>query len=279
MGEMLTIARTLAAIALAAAPLVPSSALAATPASSPAAPVASTPAAFHYGAPLASGRIVRLDGIDVAIDATPSDDGKVDVRAVVREGDASRLRVVTREEEGGVAVCVLHVDESPEGCRVDGVTHASHHGGHDREPRVDLVARLPRGVRLLASSISGAVRARDLTGDVRVSTVSGDVAVSTRGVAEVTTVSGAIDASFGTAPRGNVAFTSTSGVVAVTFPAGTDADVEAMTVSGTLNAAFPMEIRSVPGDFGPKSGHARLGHGGARVRVQSVSGAIDLRLH
>jgi hypothetical protein len=60
--------------------------------------------------------------------------------------------------------------------------------------------------------------------------------------------------------------------------AGADADVEVMTVSGEIHAAFPMELESMPRGFGPKSGHARLGHGGARVRVQSVSGAIDLRV-
>src|SRR6185312_9358656 len=92
----------------------------------PAAPAVSPAASFHYGAPLAADRAVRLDVVIGSIEATPSDDGRLDVRAVVKSGDAARARVVTREEAGGVAICVLLPEDAPEGCMLDGSHRHDH---------------------------------------------------------------------------------------------------------------------------------------------------------
>src|SRR5438552_10240011 len=227
--------RNASGLFVAASVLVASAALAA-----PAA-VAVAPGAFHHSAPLAADRAVRLDSVLGSIEATPSTDGKLDVVAAVKDGDASLARVVAREEAGGVAVCVLFPEDSPDDCRLDGVKRATRHG-HDHAPTVDLIARVPKGVRLVAQSVNGAVRARGLTGNVRASTVNGDVVVETSGVAEATTVNGGISVVLGAPPRAPVAFTTTNGKVTLTLPAGTDADVEAETVMGSLSASFPIDV-------------------------------------
>ena len=38
-----------------------------------------------------------------------------------------------------------------------------------------------------------------------------------------------------------------------------------------------MAIETTPGGFGPKSGRARLGNGGAKIRAESINGNVELR--
>jgi len=231
--------------------------------------------AFHYSAPVAPPRTIRLATSSGDISATASPDGKLDVRAVVTQGDPSRVRVITREEAGGVAICVLFADQSPDGCHLDGI-HTSG-SGHEKEPSITLVARVPAGVSLAVSSLNGAIHAHGMTADLRASTLNGDVDVSAATIAEATTLNGNVDATFGSAPKGTVALTTNNGNVTVHFPAGVDADIDASTSNGQIKTTFPMAIDSVPGGFGPKSGRARLGRGGAHVDAHTINGNVEIR--
>jgi hypothetical protein len=237
---------------------------------------ASQPGAFHYNRPLAAGRTLRLAGLNGAIEAAPSDDGNVDVRAAVRGKDPSRIRIVAREEERGVVVCVISADEPVESCTWDGAEHEDAHVDGD-DARVDLFAKIPRGVALVAATMNGAVHARALDGDVRASTMNGDIEVATSGVADASTMNGSVRATLGTAPRAAVEFASHNGDVFVTLPAGTDASVEAHTMHGDIRASFPIAIETTPIGIGPKSGHATLGRGGVRISAQTMNGDIDVR--
>jgi hypothetical protein len=254
--------------------------LAATPAAAgppPGAVTIAEVASFHYASPLAPPRTLRLSGSNGGITVSASTDGKLDVTAVARDGDASRIRVVTREEAGGVAVCVLFADESPDGCQLSGVDRSHSGRGHHNEPTVDLVARVPAGVALTAGTLNGAIRARGMTGEVRATTLNGDVEVTGSNVAEATTLNGNVDATFGSVPTGRVELSTNNGNVRVSFPAGANADVEASTIHGEITTSFPMAIQTTPGGFGPKSGKARLGNGGARVQAKSINGNVEVR--
>ncbi len=234
--------------------------------------------AFHYTGLLAAPKTVRLEATNGGIIVTPSTDGALDVTAVVTEGDPSRFRVVTREESGGVAVCVFYADESPDGCGVGEVHRHSHNRrDSDREPTITLVARVPAGVALSAGSMNGRIEAHGLSGEIHARTMNGDVDVSGSNVAEATTLNGSVRAAFGSAPRGNIELTTNNGNVVVTFAAPIDADVEASTVRGEIKTNFPMSIETPPGGFGPKNGRARLGNGGAKIRARSINGDVELR--
>jgi hypothetical protein len=259
----------LASLALAAPPV----------AASPAPVTVSEVASFHCTSPIAASRAVRLDAFNGGITVAQSADGKLDVRAIAVDGDASRVRVITREEAGGVAVCVLFADESPEQCRVGSVDRTSSGRGHQNGPTIDLVARVPAGVSLIAGTLNGAIHARGVSGDVHATTLNGDVEVSGGNVVEATTLNGNVTATFGKAPAATarVAVTTNNGNVKVSLPVGIDADIDASTIHGEITTSFPMAIETTPGGFGPKSGRARLGNGGAKIRAESINGNVELR--
>jgi hypothetical protein len=241
-------------------------------------PVASDPASFHYSSPLAAPKAVTLSGMNGGIRAEPSADGKLDVRVVLSGGgDASHYRVVSREEAGGVAVCVLDADESPDVCRVSGKVERRSQSSHHHEPSIDLVARVPAGVSLSASTLNGAIEARGLTGEVRAATLNGDVKVAASRVVSATTLNGSVDATFASAPVGSIELSTNNGDVRATFSGHIDADVEAETVHGDISTSFPMQISTTPGGFGPKSGRAHVGGGGARIRARTINGDVALK--
>lgn len=220
-----------------------------------AAAVAAAPGAFHYSRPLQAPRALHLYGLAGGVVASPSKDGNVDVRAAVRGEHPERVRIVAREEARGVVVCVLYADESPDACRFDGVSRSR--GDHDdgREPRVDLFARVPRGVLIDANTIDGGVQITSPAAEASATTVNGNIEIVTSGAAKAETV---------------------NGNVAIRLAQNVDAEIGARTVSGEIRSNFPMTIDTLPFGFGPKSGHATLGRGGARVEASTVNGDIDV---
>jgi hypothetical protein len=269
---------TAISLALPVSWLASTSASAAPPSPSP---LVSEVGAFHWSSSLAPPRMVRLDDTNgaITVSASPSDDGRLDVRAVVHDGDPSLVRIVAREEPGGVAVCVFFAGESPDGCRVSGVSRPSSGGHHRDVPTIELIARVPAGVALAAGTLNGAIHARVAGGEVHAKTLNGDVEVSGGTIVEATTLNGSVDASFANAPApgSRATFSSNNGNVLVRFPSGTNADVEVSTMHGEIVAGFPLAITSTPGGFGPKSGTGRIGSGGPRIEAKTLNGNVELR--
>jgi hypothetical protein len=234
------------------------------------------PAGFHLVRPLAAPRTLQLASLNGGIRVSLADDGNADVRATVSGKDAARVRVVTREEPGGIAVCMMYAGEPDDGCRLGQVEH-HRRGEGDIDARVDFVARIPRGAALVAQTMNGAISARSLEGDVRAETMNGNVDVATTGAVHASTMNGSIDAAVAAPPRSALSFETNNGAVRVRLPAEVDADVDAQTMSGDIRTSFPMRIDSVPFGVGPKSGHARLGKGGVPVVAHTLRGDVELR--
>jgi hypothetical protein len=225
---------------------------------------------------MASGTILQLSGWNGDVEATGTDSGQLEVRAAFEGRHPERMKVVLRPEAGGVAVCVFFADEPIETCHLGQIQRTVTHGESD-SASVRLIARVPKGVLLVADSTNGKITATGMTADVRASTLNGDVVVSTSGMATAGTTNGAIDATMGTVPSRPLSFTSTNGRVHVALPAGVDADVFAATTNGSINANFPMSIQSQPYGAGPKSGRGRLGRGGVHIEARTTNGDVDLR--
>ena len=128
-----------------------------------------------------------------------------------------------------------------------------------------------------ASAMNGAIHAHGMTAEVRATTLNGDVDVSAATVPEATTLNGNVTASFASAPRGKVELSTNNGNVRANLPSGVDADIDAETSNGEIMVTFPMAIDAVPGGFGPKSGHARLGKGGARIDAHTTNGNVEIK--
>lgn len=238
-------------------------------------PARPAPGEFRDVRTVAAGSTVQLSGWSGAVEATGTDGDTLDVRGVFTGADASRMKVVVRQDAAGVAVCVLHADEPAERCRLGEIDRGQRYDHLDADVR--LVARVPRGVRLVAETLNGGVAATGMTAEVRASTLNGDVVVSTSGPATARTANGAIDATVGAAPAsGELRFETTNGRVHVALPAGIDADVEASTLNGAIRANFPITVEGTPYG-GPRQGRARLGKGGRRVLAHTTNGEVDLR--
>lgn len=160
--------------------------------------------------------------------------------------------------------------------------------------------RVPAGVRLRASTVSGDVFASGLRANVDLSSVSGDVrlrdvtaqaveAQSVSGDIELIdvhadevgaqTVSGDVDFSGEIRRGGDYDFQTLSGDVVLRVPRGIGAEVTASTFSGDFETSFPFTSTGVQRE----SKWARrqringtIGDGGATIRLQSFSGDVEI---
>jgi hypothetical protein len=148
-------------------------------------------------------------------------------------------------------------------------------------------AHIRDGIR--ASSASGSVVVADIKGDVRINSLSGSTQVSKPGGrVEADSASGSVEvrdamrdvkahaASGMLDVRGNPGSNSywdlktVSGVVQLGIPSDANFQLSAEAVSGQIRADVPIVIE----EQGKHSLRARIGNGGARVEVRTVSGEI-----
>jgi hypothetical protein len=145
------------------------------------------------------------------------------------------------------------------------------------------------GDGIKASSASGSVTVADIKGDVRINSLSGSTQVlKPGGRVEADSASGSVEvrdamrdvkarAASGTLEvRGNPGANSywdlntVSGTVALGVPSDANFHLSAEAVSGQIRADVPIIIE----EQGKHSLRARVGNGGARVEVHTVSGEI-----
>jgi DUF4097 and DUF4098 domain-containing protein YvlB len=127
-------------------------------------------------------------------------------------------------------------------------------------------------------STSGEVVVRGARGDVTAHAVSGDLTLEDITGSQVSgeTVSG--DLSYGgrIADAGRYHFQSHSGDVTLRIAGTVNATVEVSTFSGDLESDFPVQLP--PGTrVSAHEWQFQLGTGGARIKLESFSGTIELR--
>ncbi|HEY2804795.1 MAG TPA: DUF4097 family beta strand repeat-containing protein [Gemmatimonadales bacterium] len=202
----------------------------------------------------------------------------VAIKHAGHHGDPADVHVLAEERDGGVRICVIY----PGSRDSDGCDNGDHHRGHwddeDRnDTRVDFEVKLPAGAAFHGASVNGDVEVRGATGPVEARAVNGSVELeTTAGEAEGESVNGSVRAVVRGQGHESLRFTSVNGLVDVTVPANLDADLEASTVNGSINSDFPITISG-----GTMMRRQRLegviGHGGRRLTMTSVNGAIRLR--
>jgi DUF4097 and DUF4098 domain-containing protein YvlB len=89
--------------------------------------------------------------------------------------------------------------------------------------------------------------------------VSGDITVAAEDLAD----------------RGDLQFNTVSGDVTLNFPKSLDADLSMATVSGDIDSDFPLTLGN--GRMNRRSMNARIGKGGRRLEIRTVSGDLRLR--
>lgn len=228
---------------------------------------------FHWAKALPSGSHVRVHNISGNVDVVPSTSGQVEVTGHRTARASQDLHTVVHEGSGGIDVCVVYADDE---CDEHGI-----HGHHDRwggdEGDINLRVAVPAGLQVAASSVSGNVGIDGAQGDIDANSVSGDVTLEHLRASSLTakSVSGSIDAQLDALTgNGALEFRSVSGDVTMQVPKSFDADLHLSTVSGELTSDFPVTLN---GGFGRRRIDARIGNGGRRLDISTVSGDVRIR--
>ncbi|WP_239067396.1 DUF4097 family beta strand repeat-containing protein [Actinomadura bangladeshensis] len=127
-----------------------------------------------------------------------------------------------------------------------------------------------------ANTVSGAIEAQGLDGTVSFTSVSGDLALAGASIDRLgaRTVSGRIAADVDLSGDAAVDVNTVSGEVALRVPESADAQVSLSSAAGRIETSFPelgRQDRTIA-----QSVTGKLGDGGGRLTVNTVSGAITL---
>jgi DUF4097 and DUF4098 domain-containing protein YvlB len=230
---------------------------------------------FQWGKVIAAGKEIEIKGVNGDITASLATGKEVEVTAdkSAKKSDPADVTIEVIEHEGGVTICAkypaVHGKEN-----VCGPGDEGHMNTQDCDVRVDFQVRVPAGVRLVARTVNGEVKADGLQGPVEVATVNGSVRVGTTSYASATTVNGSIVVSIGDAQWTEpLSFETVNGKIRLTLPAKVDADVRAETINGSIDSDYPI---IVSGSFNRRRLHGTIGKGGRRMDLQTVNGDIVL---
>ncbi|HEV2749129.1 MAG TPA: DUF4097 family beta strand repeat-containing protein [Gemmatimonadales bacterium] len=209
----------------------------------------------------------------VTVEPTKGDSVLIQAFKSYRSSDTAGVKLMAVPSDGGLAVCALWPGGSstctPEGEYKTGGTGRS-------DIAVDFKVRLPRGVRLDASTVFGDVRVAGASAPLKIRTVSGGIDVETaQGPVAVGSVNGDVHARIrGFADTGAVSITTVNGSATLELPPALDADVEAHTINGSISSEYPL---TVTGKFTTHALKGTLGRGGRDVRITTVNGSIELK--
>jgi len=230
---------------------------------------------WTYHAPIARGQWVWVRDRAGSVTVEPTRGESLEVRAEKTFGhsDPSSVRVVAVPGNDGITICALwgsgdNVCGPGEAYKQRSVSH--------NDVRVHFTVRLPRGVAVGATTVTGTVRVVGASAPVVAGTVNGDVDAETaRGPVNAYSVNGSVRAAmrdFG--DTGAVKLITVNGSVTAELPARLDATVNANTVNGSIVSEFPLDVT---GKFVARHASGKIGAGGRRVELNSVNGSIHLK--
>lgn len=228
--------------------------------------------------PLAAGGEVRVENTNGAIVVETWDRAEVRVRATkkVRAGNPDtaaeameRLRV--------------RVETGPDRLHVSTGRSELDHGffawlrGQSASASVSYHLTVPRGVRLVAETVNGAVTLRGVDGDFVASTTNGAIKVDdARGRVDASTTNGSISVDMAAvAPDADLDFSTTNGSVSIALPQDVRADLRLRTTNGGIKVDLPVEITAQS----RRRLDGTVNGGGGALRVQTTNGGIRIRQH
>jgi hypothetical protein len=252
---------------------------------------AQNPNPWTWRGTVAAGRTLEIRGVMGTIRAEPSSGREVEVtaRKHAEDSDLDDVRIEVMQEGGDVTICAVYPGRGNT-CEPGG---GEMHIRDRNDVHVDFTVRVPAGVDFVGASVSGDVSATGLTGRVELTSVSGSVSgTGLGGLAELHSVSGdveletasgeasgrSVSGSVRATVRGRATtplrFSSVSGDLTVSLPRDLGADIEMSTVSGEMSSDFPLTLG---GRFQRRRMEARIGGGGRRLELSTVSGSVRIR--
>ncbi|HEY9450620.1 MAG TPA: DUF4097 family beta strand repeat-containing protein [Gemmatimonadaceae bacterium] len=244
------------------------------------------PNAFAWSGAVAPESWVHIRNMSGHISVVAADSPTVEVHASKSwrgRRDGSSVQFIQRETDDGVIICTIYGEHNsctPDGYGSNGSTKSFNPfdllrgSGH---VEVDYVVRVPAGVKVDVSTISGELGVADVTSEVKAETVNGKVRVATRnGPVTASSVNGSVMVAIDslTTP-GNIDISTVNGSVTAQLPAALQGNVSLETVNGSATTDY-----SVTGNnsSSPKhlSGTIGTGGGGRMVKLETVNGSVKL---
>jgi DUF4097 and DUF4098 domain-containing protein YvlB len=232
---------------------------------------------FHQSYPLSANGRVTLRNISGAVRITAWDRAEVRVDAVKRAESRERLeeaRIVVEASADSVRIETRYPENAFNYERGDDASARRRRNGAS----VDYTVSVPRGARLESIEvISGRLDIENVAGGVKASCISGQfTARNLAGEAKLSNVSGTLEASFDKLDdASNVSFNNVSGQIILRIPADTNGTIKANTLSGQITNNLGLPVRR--GEYVGHDMAGRLGTGGARIKLNNVSGQIRIQ--
>ncbi|MEM1358283.1 MAG: DUF4097 family beta strand repeat-containing protein, partial [Bacteroidota bacterium] len=138
---------------------------------------------------------------------------------------------------------------------------------------------VPHHMNLMLSTINGGdIHVQQVEGEkIEARHISGSVYMTeVAGVQEVYTISGHIEVSFTKNPTTVTSFVSTSGHVSLDLQEGFGGEISFSSISGKLHSSFPVNGKRLHEGLGNEHSPVKVGNGGARMEIRSVSGNLFL---
>ena len=210
-------------------------------------------------------------GERLAIDASPN--GGIEVVGWDRAEVKVRAKVVTvadSEEEAARMAAEVHI-ETGESIHAEGPP-----GGRHAHWWVSYQAFVPRRTDVQLESTNGGISLADVTGRIEFRTTNGGVSLArVAGDVKGRTTNGGVDVRLtGSGWQGQgLDIQTTNGGVTLTVPDDYNALLETGTTNGRLRVDFPVTVQGAV----KQRLSARLGRGGAPVRVTTTNGGVTIR--
>lgn len=226
--------------------------------------------------PLAAGGTVTVENVNGAVTVDSWDRAEVRVRAIKKARSGS-------EETAAEAIERLRVevDATDDAVRIH-TRHARSEGGffswirgRSANASVSYHLTVPRGIRLEAETVNGAVTLEGVDGDVTASTTNGSIKVQdARGRLGASTTNGSIRVAMIEVPAdADLDFSTTNGSVTVTLPPGVGTDLRLRTTNGGINVE--PDLATVT-SRSRKRLDASMNGGGGLLRVRTTNGGIRI---
>lgn len=235
--------------------------------------------AFRWEGRIPEGRWISVHNLNGAITVEAASGDQVEVRAEKRwrRGDPADVRVETVRDGDDVVICALWTERST--CDRDGMQTRGRGDdwNNDRnDVSVHFTVRLPRGVKIRAQSVNGAIDVNGARSEVIARTVNGRIdATTSAGPVDAQTVNGAINVRMeSVGASGDMEFETVNGSVRIEAPSNLAADVSMSTVNGSLTSDFPLTVQ---GRISRKKIDATINGGGRRLTLRTVNGSVELR--
>ncbi|MCA1567443.1 MAG: DUF4097 family beta strand repeat-containing protein [Acidobacteria bacterium] len=230
---------------------------------------------FHQSYPLSARGRVTLNNISGAVRIVAWDRAEVRVDAVKRAQSRERL------DEARISVDASADSVNIETRYPEGAFRYEYerNDSQRRNPAsVDYTVSVPRGARLESIEvISGRLDIENVEGGVKASCISGQfTARNLAGEAKLSNVSGTLEVTFDKLnDASNVTLNNVSGRIILHIPSDTNGTIKANTLSGQITNNLGLPVRR--GEYVGHDMSGQLGSGGARIKLNNVSGQIKIQ--